>query len=295
MSQPVASSKSETATLPPPFHTIPNVPNFRDIGGWRICPPQSTGSFLVRKSLVFRGADPTRIAPSGIAKLLDLGIAKDYDLRSPTQIARLGGEKGMHGIERVSVPLFEGEDGEDEEVATKRRYELYAAEGTDGIVEAFIAILLSSAAAFRAILLPFLNQPTPPARHAAIFLHCTTGNNRTGALIAIFLALLHVPYRIIAEEYALSDPGMAQTRHINVNRLLAKGAFAGFDEAERRRKCERMLTARKESVVALLKEVERRWGGAEGFFREVVEFSETEIEGIRKCFTMQEMADYELR
>lgn len=42
-----------------------------------------------------------------------------------------------------------------------------------------------------------------------------------------------------------------------------------------------MLGAREGSVLALLEEVKRRWGGAEGFFRDVVGFSGEEIEGIR--------------
>lgn len=146
-----------------------------------------------------------------------------------------------------------------------------------GILEAFLEILLSSAQTYRAFLLPLITTPTP----SAIFLHCTTGNNRTGALIAVLLSLLHVPASIIAHEYALSDVGLAATRHTNVERLLAKGAFAGLDDAERKRKCERMLGAREGSVLALLEEVERRWGGAEGFFVEVVGFSGEEIEGIR--------------
>lgn len=53
-------------------------------------------------------------------------------------------------------------------------------------------------------------------------------------------------------------------------------------EEERKRKCERMLGAREESVSRLLKEVERKWGGAEGFFRTVVGFGDDEIEGLRR-------------
>ncbi|PVH95924.1 hypothetical protein DM02DRAFT_675167 [Periconia macrospinosa] len=332
----------------PPFHPIPNVPNFRDIGGYPIIPPptkttsssSSTTSTLplpprprpplrVRKNIIYRGSDPTHITPAGEAKLRALGIVRDYDLRTTAQIKRMGGGKEMEGIERVCVPLFEDssssssssssscaggggnkQEEKEEEEKTKRRYELYADDGTEGILSAFLEILLSSRTAYRAILLPLITTPSSPiistpsltplhtpnppphprpssTHAAAIFLHCTTGNNRTGVLIAVLLSLLYVPAKTIAYEYALSNLGLAATRRGNIERLLAKGAFAALgDEGMRRRKCERMLSAREESVVALLKEVEGRWeGGAEGFFRDVVGLSGDEIEGVRRALT----------
>lgn len=65
----------------------------------------------------------------------ELGIRTDYDLRSPSQIAKLGGAKSLEGIERVHAPLLNGGGDEgvkgDEEGETKKRYEMYAADGTE--------------------------------------------------------------------------------------------------------------------------------------------------------------------
>jgi protein tyrosine/serine phosphatase len=121
----------------------------------------------------------------------------------------------------------------------------------------------------------------------ALFMHCTTGNNRTGVFISMLLLLLGVPADSIVEEYALSEQGLASTRHINVERLLKKGAFQEYGAEEARRKCERMVGARKESMEALLKEVEDRWDGAEGYFGGVVGLSGSEIERLREFFTIE--------
>jgi protein tyrosine/serine phosphatase len=121
----------------------------------------------------------------------------------------------------------------------------------------------------------------------ALFMHCTTGNNRTGVFVALLLRLLYVPSEYVVYEYTLSEAGLAATRHVNVERLLRKGAFKEYGETEARRKCERMVGARAESMVALLEEVERRWGGAEGYFLDVVGLTREEVEKIREIMTVE--------
>ena len=113
----------------PPFHPIPGVSNFRDIGGWPITSP-STAPKHVRKGLIFRGGDTTRITPTGISKLQDLNVKTDCDLRSKQQIEKAGRFKdlGEWGITRIWSPVF-GEEEYTEEKA-RARYEYYASEDT---------------------------------------------------------------------------------------------------------------------------------------------------------------------
>ena len=130
-----AESSPPTSTSPklhaphpafPPFHLVPGVSNFRDIGGW----PISTSSTpkRVRKGLIFRGSDTTRITAPGISKLQELNVKTDFDLRSKQQIEKAGGFKdlGEWEIERIWRPVF-GE-GEYSEEKAGRRYEMYASE-----------------------------------------------------------------------------------------------------------------------------------------------------------------------
>ena len=107
-----------------PFHIVPGLSNFRDIGGW---PISSTSH--VRKGVVYRGSDTNRVTPDGEKKLRELGVRTDFDLRSTQQIQKTGGYKEIDGIDRKWLPVFEDEQYTEE--AAKKRYELYAGEGTN--------------------------------------------------------------------------------------------------------------------------------------------------------------------
>jgi protein tyrosine/serine phosphatase len=130
-----------------------------------------------------------------------------------------------------------------------------------------------------------LNKDTQISQ-AAVFMHCTTGNNRTGVFISMLLLFLHVPVQHVVEEYALSEQGLASTRHVNVDRLLKKGAFNEYQPVEARKKCERMIGARSESMEALVKEIERRWGGAREYLKNVVGLTEEEMKRLKEIFTV---------
>ncbi|KAF2006048.1 putative tyrosine-protein phosphatase [Amniculicola lignicola CBS 123094] len=282
------SSTPERAPHPDffPFHVIPGISNFRDIGGWPVASPTDPSKVIghVRRGILYRGSDTNRVTDEGVKMLRELGIKTDFDLRSKQQIEKTGGYRDIDGIERKWTPVFADEQYTEE--AAKKRYELYAGEGTDGIVEAFVEILTSGAPMFSAVLhhlLVTISSDPPPA----LFMHCTTGNNRTGVFISLLLLLLGVPSSSVVDEYALSDKGLAPTRHINIGRLLKKGAFEEYGPEEARRKCERMVGARAESMEALVREVQRRWAGPEGYFRECVGLGEDEIARLREVLVVE--------
>lgn len=140
----------------------------------------------------------------------------------------------------------------------------------------------------RTVLLHMISSGSVNTPPEAVFMHCTTGNNRTGAFVALLLLLLGVTGEIVAQEYALSEAGLAPTRHINVERLLEKGAFQEYEPEEARRKCMRMVGARQESMEALIVEVEKMWGGAEGYFLREVGLSNEDLEKLRNVLIEEE-------
>lgn len=137
----------------------------------------------------------------------------------------------------------------------------------------------------KSVLLHVLSLDSTVAPTSATFMHCTTGNNRTGVFVSLLLLLLGVSSELVAHEYALSEAGLAPTRHINVERLLKKGAFQEYGPDEARRKCTRMVGARKESMHALLVKVKTKWGGAEGYFTREVGLSRDDLERLKSLFT----------
>jgi hypothetical protein len=126
--RPHPSAVPSTALLPHPatfpFHIIPGISNFRDVGGWSI-----PGNRCVRKGVLYRGSDTNKVTSEGVARLQELNIKTDFDLRSRQQIERTGGFRNIEGIKRIWTPVFTDEQYTEE--AAKQRYELYAGEGTD--------------------------------------------------------------------------------------------------------------------------------------------------------------------
>src|ERR1039457_5630677 len=105
-----------------------------------------------------------------------------------------------------------------------------------------------------------------PDSPTACYIHCTTGNNRSGVFVGIILSLLGVKPQQIAEEYSLSDIGLRPTRDAAVARLMKSPVFAGAGGGGKER-AYRMVGARPESMLAMLEMVEKKWGGAEGYVK----------------------------
>jgi len=122
------------AQLPsPPFHDIPGVHNFRDIGGYAISPSTSPTRSL-RRNYIYRCADPSRITSTGKQKLSqELGITTIFDLRSNPEIAKAEA-KGtsvaqIQNVQRHHTPAFAEKDYSPENIAL--RYKDYAAGGPE--------------------------------------------------------------------------------------------------------------------------------------------------------------------
>lgn len=112
----------------PPFVSISGIPNFRDLGGYAVSP-----NLAIRRNLVYRCGEPSKVTQEGIETLKSLGITHMYDLRSKVEIDRnkdagLGGIKEWDGCERVFAPVFIDQDYSPENLAL--RLKDYASDGT---------------------------------------------------------------------------------------------------------------------------------------------------------------------
>lgn len=294
--------------LPSQFVDIPGLANFRDIGGWPISDQNGKVVASVRKGIFYRGPDTASIEPAGEAKLRELGITTDFDLRSKGQIVKAGGFKEVEGITRISCPAFP--DGQYSPDKAAARYVQYASDGTDvrrfysfnylsnksnpyilrtdqdqGIVQAFTDILTYGALAVRTMLLHVASMD--PDHPSSCFIHCTTGNNRSGVFIGIILQLLGVAPSLIAQEYSLSDIGLRPTRHSVVERLMKSPVFANAGGGGRER-AERMVGARPESMLAMLDMINEKWGGAEGYMKTACGLTDEDIEKFKSVMIAKE-------
>ena len=120
--------------IEPPFIDVPEILNFRDIGGY-----PTTQNFFVRRGLIFRSANFDDLTAMGVRRLQSLRIKAVFDLRSAHEVEKskaTGGDKEFnawsaqeYGPKRYHVPVFAESDHSPEAMA--KRFKDYSAEGTE--------------------------------------------------------------------------------------------------------------------------------------------------------------------
>ena len=106
--------------------------------------------------------------------------------------------------------------------------------------------------------------------------HCTAGKDRTGLLAALLLALAGVSDNVIADEYALTDIGLAPLRELFVERLLKNPVLEGDEPGVRN-----MVSSKRENMLASLEMIENEFDGCEGYMRKWCGLGEEEIEVLK--------------
>ncbi|KAK4443715.1 protein-tyrosine phosphatase-like protein [Podospora aff. communis PSN243] len=276
-----------TAPLPaPPFVSVPGLANLRDVGGYPIAAQSGASQTAVRRGVLFRSAELSRVGEKGVAALRELNITHVFDLRSAKEFARKNDGESFHGhtdsmptgweAERVFVPVFLDQDYSPAAIA--ERFNDYA-DGTEGFVRAYSTILDAAVSPdntyqpYRTILnhLGSSSSPSP------ILVHCTAGKDRTGLICAIVLALLGVKDDIIAHEYNLTDLGLASRKEEIVQQLISRPALFGD-----RPRAERMVTARYENMLATLAMIREKYGSVESYVVDHCRVSRETVEQLRK-------------
>jgi len=203
-----------------------------------------------------------------------------FDLRSAPEIQRLGKEwEGLavenpdvfkdYGITRQWVPVFAEKDYGPEQVGL--RYKEYTRSGSEGFVKAYQDILLSGKEAYGTIFRYLAQEKPKPC-----LVHCTAGKDRTGVLVAILFLLADAPPDEIADEYALTDLGLAERKPEFIERLLLNPALGGNREG-----VENMVSSKRENMLATLEMVKREFGSAQEYMKSCG-LSDDEIQRVRK-------------
>ena len=97
------------------------------------------------------------------------------------------------------------------------------------------------------------------APEGGIVIHCVGGKDRTGLLSAFLLHLADVDDETIAGDYALSEERLLP-RH--------EGWFAAAESEEELERLRRIAQTPAASMAGVFAELERRYGGVEGYLRE---------------------------
>lgn len=283
-------------TLGPPFIPLPFLANLRDVSTSLIT---ATTSPTLQSQILYRAADPSHVDLDGLSTLHNtLRIRTIFDLRSGPEIANSGGAtddwidrisqfNSAHGgsgppaVTRHWTPVFATESYNPEALAL--RFRNYGDEDPSrGFVKAYAAILEHGAVCFGRIIRHVARDGS-----AGTLIHCTAGKDRTGVLVAVILTLVGVDPDRIAEEYELTEVGLAARKPVMVGRLVATGAF-GEDEVEAARAAGRMLGSKKESMLATLEFLGGKYGGAESYVKTRCGVSDQDIADLRRRFRLSD-------
>jgi protein-tyrosine phosphatase len=211
--------------------------NVRDLGGHATEDGRTT-----RFGAVVRADSVRTLTDAGWDALLAYGVSRIVDLRLHSELA-LDPPREL-SVEVVHVPLMHEID--DEEWVE---------------IDAIGDAQPDAAASTRAVYLEFLERRRPQfaqafaavagAPEGTVVVHCHSGKDRTGLVVALLLRAVGVDIETIAADYALSGP--------NLREQLVTWVAAADDDVERERR-RRIGSAPAEAMVAVLEELERRYG-----------------------------------
>jgi protein tyrosine/serine phosphatase len=96
-------------------------------------------------------------------------------------------------------------------------------------------------------------------------------------LTALLFMLAGVDEETIAEEYSLTDQGLAHLRPLFIERLLKNPALEGNREG-----VGNMVSSKRENMTASIAMIKKDFGGAEEYMQQQCGLSSAEIEQLRK-------------
>lgn len=218
--------------------------NVRDLGGH---PTEDGGE--TRFGAVVRADSVRQLSDDGWQALVDYGVRTVVDLRLHSELE--ADPPRNLPVEVVHVSLFGTFDPE------------VVAE-----IEAIAAAAQNTVKATEAVYLEFLERyrenfgraiaAVAAAQDGGVCVHCAVGKDRTGLVTALLLRLAGVPPPVIAADYAVSAENLAAQ--------LAAWIAETEDELERRRR-HRLSATPAESMLAVLEELDRRYGGVREYLR----------------------------
>jgi protein-tyrosine phosphatase len=221
--------------------------NFRDLGGT----PASDGK-RIRKGLLFRSANPDKIAPSDRALLQELGIRTFIDLRAPSEVQN--GTEQIDHSERISLPL-------DFQKVTRDRFKpVLKLKNSEPLIadisnDIYLEIVDACVPVFRQV----IEILSDPAR-VPVHIHCQVGKDRTGIITALILMALGTGRDEIILDFMKSNAALRQSfkKHFLFRSILTFGYYPY-------RKLMFAVTLRQRNIESVVDRVNNHYGGIEAY------------------------------
>lgn len=216
--------------------------NVRDLGGL----PTADGR-LTRRGAVVRADCVRLLSDAGREALVSYGIRRVVDLRFAEELAE--DASAELPVEVVHVSVF-GELDEEYWAELKRRLGAIR-DPAERIRSAYGAFLEHRRSSFAEAAAAVADAPP-----GGVLVHCTGGKDRTGLVSALLLSVAGVPADEVADDYAATAPAL---------RVLDERWVAVAPEEREHGRTPNSDGVPREAMLAVLADVEERFGGAEEF------------------------------
>jgi protein-tyrosine phosphatase len=253
---------------------IASVANLRDLGGYA-----TRDGLVVRKGLLYRSNQLSKISPDDMKKIAALGLRCEYDLRTAAERKALPDElpPGVNNIwldvladSDQSAPARLGKLMQNPEEANAQlgggKAEALFVKGYREFVS-----LPSASKAYRKLFIDLANQDNLPA-----LFHCTTGKDRTGWATAALLSLLGVPEDVIFDDFLRSNDYILPASQKTIDAFTKAGGDPAITQA--------ILGVKAEYLKASFDEMHHRYGTIEDYFSKALEIDARGQDALRARF-----------
>ena len=253
---------------------IENIPfakliNTRDLGGL-----PAEGGKVIRPQTFLRAASLYQLVPSDGEKLVrDYKVAYDIDLRIEKELNRQP-DAPIPGVEYRHYQLREDVMENFERKRGETVGKMMTRMPTMAQLYLNMVSKENSLEALRNIFGLFM-EDVVPGEKAALF-HCSEGKDRTGIVAALIEDLVGVPRDLMLEDYMLSNDAFEKRNnwyYRGTRLIMSKAAADSFRD---------MYRANEYMLTDMLDYLEKTYGGTEGFFREALGFSASEVKAFKQ-------------
>lgn len=254
--------------------TPSSLPNLRDAGGY-----PTLGGGRVRDGELFRSSALVGLSAAQVASLERLRLRSIFDLRGPTEREQAP-DIVPDGADYSAVDVLAGSSGltpaAQEQLLADPRIAGQVLEGRSAIEvsEQRFRELVRLEGARRALNTVFTRLAHESGRPALI--HCTTGKDRTGWVIAALLTLLDVPREHVMHDYLLSAELLEPVTEPTRREFVSRGGDATLFDA--------LWGVRRENLEAAFDEMERAYETVDGYFERGLGIDASTRRALREAF-----------
>lgn len=265
---------------------LENVPNARDIGGYRMADGRT-----IKRGLLLRGGYLKAASDADIRRLSDeYKLAYVFDFRTENEV-KFSPDKIIPGAQNIWMPTIdpETEKMSDMHLPSEAYRDLdnfLYKSANDPLVQKVARELYPNLVhneytqlQYAAFLQTILKLPKSNVKDRAVYWHCSQGKDRTGLGAAFLLLALGADFDMVLEDFALSNAYYQQ----EVDDLIEKVKAKGFDE-DAFDAIQAFVGVSEKNFINTFEEIKSRYGSLQNYIEDILVMSPNDMEILRDYY-----------